>query len=247
MIDKVGKFFSELSDDDFFHYLSPFSYYNSGLKASITLKEIVDLSNGENLLKLYFELKDVEEEILEILYDEIQSRLDYDEYEDEQITIGWIPIIIYLLGERIEIYNSIKIDYDEEFSEIINVNESINRKNYWILNPTKESEIPKITFYSKEICEILCEFYDIVEISDIEKLFDSGKLINKKFSIERGGFILNKDIREIVKCPNNNKKCGEIRLICKKLERIKKIENILGENRVYFYGEYILLINSIGS
>jgi hypothetical protein len=230
MIKNIKKLLNSLNDDDFFHYMTPFSCYNSSLKYSITLNNIVELSNYKELIELYFELRELEDDITELLYDGIQNRLNFEEYEDDQITINWIPIILNLLNKDIKIYNKILLVNDNKLLELIDVNESIDREEYYIMNSNRID----FTIYSKNLTELLCEIHDQLNEEEVKKIFNKETHDDYQMSLNKGGFILNLSHKEVFKSKYN---CGLIRQI----SRDRKLSKLLGEKVIIKFEKFINL------
>jgi hypothetical protein len=218
MIEKIKKFIEGLSDDDFYNYMSPFSYYNSSLINSISIEKIVKLSNYNNLLKVYFELNEKEDLILEIIYDRIQSsELEYEEYDDEQITINWIPIVMHILEMPLSMYNEILLDYDRKLIKLIKLNESIDFENYYVLNT--KGYFANETYYSEKLEYIVSKF-GFPSLRYIDELYTKDEIRTENFNIKKGGFILNTNAIKLDKITNPNSD------FLKRLIQLKRQKNI---------------------
>ncbi len=199
-IDDVYEFIGSLSEEQFYYYLTPESYYNTNLYYSICGDNLPQIPNRK-LLEIYFLLTDNEEDIIEFVYEkmyEFQTFNEDDNLEDLEMNgLNWY-IIIFYLADILDYYNKYRKlnttnKLNNKIVDLIELNKKFDRDKYFIFNDTEESE----SYYSNNITEFVLLAANRDKEMNFEEIIKTQKFHSRNISFKKGDLILFNDFKEI--------------------------------------------------
>lgn len=234
-IDDVYKFINSLTEEDFYEYLTPASYYNTSLLHSICSDSIPKISN-KNLLEIYFLLSENEEDILEVVY---QKMLEHENDDDdlELNGLNWYVIIFYLMKWNFkELYRNLFVGKtDKEKLNLIELNRSFDRKRYFIFNDTDTRE----SFWTESLTDCILLAANRDKEMNLEKIITDQKFVSNNISFSKGEFILFTDFKELETLTGEF--FDPIKSEIVSIEREIKLSKILSERKVYTFSGFVEL------
>lgn len=234
-IDDVYKFINSLTEEDFYEYLTPTSYYNTSLLHSICSDSIPKISN-KKLLEIYFLLSENEEDILDAVYHKMLEH-ENDDDDLELNGLNWYVIIFYLMKWNFkELYRNLFVGKtDKEKLNLIELNQSFDRKGHFIFNDVDSQE----SFWTESLADCILLAVDRDKEMDLEKIITDQKFVSNNISFSKGDFILFTDFKEVE--PLTGKFFDPIRSEIVSIEREKKLSKILSERKVYTFSNFVKL------
>jgi hypothetical protein len=237
-IEDIYNFIESLDEKEFFHYLSPESYYNSPLKYSICSNEFPKIETRK-LLDIYFLLKENEDEILDLVANQVLNFTDED-YEIDQISVNWYILIFKLMNwDWKKTYQNLKIGKSSEYTEkLIELNENFDRKSYFIINDRDSEE----SLYTKDLCDAVYLLKDRDQRVNLEKVIKGESFESWNFTLKKGDYILYNKLKEIKISESDKKETfyQEIKKEFTKENRDLRLSALLGERRVVRFNNHYL-------
>lgn len=196
-IDDVYDFIDSLTEEEFYEYLTPESYYNTNLYYSICGDNLPPISK-RNLLEIYFLLTENEDDIIQFVFEKMFEFENDEDIEDIEMNgLNWYIIIFYLADnlEYYDVYRRLKTSnkLNKKFVELIELNKEFDRKNYFIFNDVEYKE----SFYTKDITECVLLAADRDKEMNFEKIVKTKEFKSGNISFKKGDFILSNDFKEI--------------------------------------------------
>lgn len=180
-IEDVYNFIDSLSEEEFFEYLTPESYYNTNLYNSICGDNLPIISIRK-LLEIYFLLSENEDDIINFV---LEKMYEFSEYEVEMNGLDWYIIIFYLAGFQnpYNIYTKINTTNknNENLVELITLNENFDRNSDFIFNDTDSQE----SFYTKDLTECVLLVTDRDKQMNFEKIVKTEEFHSRNISFKK--------------------------------------------------------------
>jgi hypothetical protein len=235
-IDDVYNFIDSLSEEEFYDYLTPESYYNTNLYYSICGDNLPRISNRK-LLDIYFLLTDNEDDIMQHVYEKMYE-FQTDDEDIEINGINWY-IIIFYLAEILDYYNVYRRlkttnNLNKNLVDLIELNKKFDRDNHFIFNDTYQIE----SFYSKDITECVLLAADRDKEMDFNEVIRTNQFQSGNINFEKGDYILYNDFKEIEK--KDGDFYDKIRGDFLKAKRDIYISSLLNERIILRFNEFNL-------
>jgi hypothetical protein len=227
-INKIYEFIESMSEEDFFEYMSPTSYYNNTLIFSICSDQNPRIEKRK-LLEIYFFLKENEEDISECVFEKLSEYLDIDE-EIDNFSVDWNILVFFLAGlDYKKIVSTLKVGkIDTTLEKLIQKNEDFDRKNYFILNDLNQEK----SFYTEDLLAAIYYLLDSDRNFDIESLIKNPKFRDDYYSLEIGDLILSENFKKLERKDfrENSEFFSNIRSEYYKIKRTLSLDSLF-ENR----------------
>jgi len=235
-IDDVYNFIDSLSEEEFYDYLTPESYYNTNLYYSICGDNLPRISNRK-LLDIYFLLTDNEDDIMQHVYEKMYE-FQTDDEDIEINGINWY-IIIFYLAEILDYYNVYRRlkttnNLNKNLVDLIELNKKFDRDNHFIFNDTDQRE----SFYSKDITECVLLADDRDKEMDFNEIIRTKQFQSGNINFKKGDYILYNDFKEIEK--KDGSFYDKIRGDFLKAKRDIYISSLLNERIILRFNEFNL-------
>jgi len=235
-IDDVYNFIDSLSEEEFYDYLTPESYYNTNLYYSICGGNLPRISNRK-LLEIYFLLTDNEDDIMQHVYEKMYE-FQTDDEDIEINGINWY-IIIFYLAEILDYYNVYRRlkttnNLNKNLVDLIELNKKFDRDNHFIFNDTDQRE----SFYSKDITECVLLAADRDKEMDFNEIIRTKQFKSGNINFKKGDYILYNEFKEIEK--KDGDFYDKIRGDFLKAKRDIYISSLLNERIILRFNEFNL-------